>query len=105
MRMKIVATFTALIVGLTAVAGTAAAQGAKGGKKGPAPPAMRLTSSAWPDGAEVPAKYSALGGSTSPALEWTNVPPGTQTFALLFHDPDVSLQKKLDDVTHWIVWN
>ena len=68
-------------------------------------PAFRMTSSSWPDGAEIPAKYTMAGGSTSPALEWSYVPAGTLSFLLLCHDPDVALQRKLDDVTHWIAWN
>src|SRR3954447_6824221 len=30
---------------------------------------------------------------------------GTQSFVLLFHDPEPVLQKGLMDVTHWLVWN
>lgn len=87
------------------LAGAAMAQPG-GGKKGPPPPAMRLTSPAFPDGSEIPDKYTQqVPDAVSPELEWTNVPPGTQTFALLFHDPDVALQRKLNDVTHWIAWN
>jgi hypothetical protein len=78
-----------------------------GGKKGPPPPAMRLTSSSFADGSVIPDKYTQQAGpdAISPQLVWSNVPPGTQTFALLFHDPDVAINKKLEDVTHWIAWN
>lgn len=100
MRFKLVGTIIASMA-LTSV--SAFAQG--GAKKGPAPPAMRLTSSAFADGSVIPDKYTQAGQSTSPELTWTNVPMGTVTFALLFHDPDVALQRKLNDVTHWIAWN
>jgi len=100
MRMKLAGSLTALAI---LFAASAAAQG--GGKKGPAPPAMRLTSPSFADGSVIPDKYTQAGQSISPELDWTNVPMGTVTFALLFHDPDVALQKKLDDVTHWIAWN
>jgi Raf kinase inhibitor-like YbhB/YbcL family protein len=43
--------------------------------------------------------------AVSPKLEWTNVPPGTVTFALIFHDPDVAIQRKIDDVLHWMAFN
>ena len=100
---KIVGSLTGLMMVL---AGAAIAQGPGGGKKGPAPPAMRLTSPAFPDGSEIPDKYTQqVQDAVSPELEWTNVPMGTVTFALLFHDPDVALQRKLADVTHWIAWN
>lgn len=100
MRIKLVGSFTALML----LAGGAFAQGEKGGKKGGFPQ-MRLTSSAFADGSVIPDKYTSAGQSISPELTWSNVPPGTQTFLILFHDPDVALQKKLDDVTHWIAWN
>ena len=103
MRIKVLTSLTGLIILL---AGAALAQGPGGGKKGPPPPALRLTSSAFTDGSVIPDKYTqAVPNAVSPELQWTNVPPGTVTFALLFHDPDVALQRKLNDVTHWIAWN
>jgi Raf kinase inhibitor-like YbhB/YbcL family protein len=101
MRMKLAGS---LAIAATLLAGNALAQGEKGGKKA-APPAMRLMSPAFPDGSVIPDKYTQAGESISPELEWSNVPPGTETFVLLFHDPDVAINKKLEDVTHWITWN
>jgi hypothetical protein len=88
------------------LAGAAIAQPG-GGKKGPPPPALRLTSPSFPDGSVIPDKYTQQVGpdAVSPELNWTDVPPGTQTFVLLLHDPDVAINKKLEDVTHWITWN
>jgi hypothetical protein len=100
-------TRTIAIGALALAVGTAAAlaQGqAKG--KGPAGPGMTLTTTAFADGAEVPAKYTqAEQNPPSPKLEWTNVPAGVVTFALILHDPDVALQRKMDDVLHWAVFN
>ena len=102
MRLQVVGILTALTV---LSAGSALAQPG-GGKKGPGAPAMRLMSPAYADGSTIPDKYTqAVPNAVSPELMWTNVPMGTVTFALLFHDPDVALQRKLDDVTHWIAWN
>ena len=101
MRMKLTGSLTLL----AALAAAQAYGQDKGGKKGPPPPAMRLTSSAFADGSVIPDKYTQAGQSISPELSWTNVPMGTATFVLLFHDPDVALQKKLDDVTHWLAFN
>jgi Raf kinase inhibitor-like YbhB/YbcL family protein len=92
-----------LVMAAALLTGSAWAQGG-GAKKGGAP-AMRLTTPAFADGSVIPEKYTSAGQSVSPELDWTNVPPGTVTFVLLFHDPDVALQRKLDDVTHWIAWN
>ena len=41
----------------------------------------------------------------SPALNWTNTPPGTLSFVLHMHDPDVARNKTTDDQVHWLVWN
>lgn len=76
-----------------------------------ATPAMRLTSPGFSDGGIIPIKYTqaapgvAPGGGTSPELNWTNVPPGTQSFVLHMHDVDVSRNKSADDNLHWLVWN
>ncbi len=81
-------------------------KGGKGGGKGPQGPGLTLTTTAFADGAEVPPQYTqASQNAPSPKLEWTNVPNGTVSFALIMHDPDVALQRKLDDVLHWMVFN
>lgn len=90
----------------TLAAITAVAQ-EKGQKKGPAGPGLTLTTPAFPDGGEIPDKYTQKAGpsAVSPKLEWSHVPMGTATFALILHDPDVALQKKTDDVLHWMAFN
>lgn len=79
----------------------------KGGGKGPAGPGLTLTSPDFEDGGVIPDKYTAKGGPTSPSpqLEWSHVPAGTQSFTLLMHDPDVAIGKRLDDVTHWLIFD
>lgn len=72
----------------------------------PAGPGLTLTTTAFEDGGVIPVKYtSADPKGVSPKLEWTNVPAGTVTFALIFHDPDVALQKKIGDVLHGMWFN
>src|SRR4029453_878971 len=71
----------------------------------PPRPPMTLTTSAWPDGDPIPAKYTQAGEQVSPELKWTNTPPGTVTFLLHMHDPDVARNKTTDDQVHWVVWN
>ena len=74
--------------------------------KAPPRPGLTLTTTAFPDGGEVPARFTQSDpNAVSPKLDWTNVPPGTVTFALILHDPDVAIQKKLGDVLHWMVFN
>jgi Raf kinase inhibitor-like YbhB/YbcL family protein len=68
-------------------------------------PAFTLTTSAFPDGTDIPAKYTQAGEQRSPAFTWTNAPAGTVTFLLHMHDPDVARNKTTDDQLHWLVWN
>jgi Raf kinase inhibitor-like YbhB/YbcL family protein len=107
-----------IVLGM-AVAFSAAAQappaargqrGAGAGQRGGGAP-MTLTTTAFPDGGQIPVKYSqaaegaAPGEGTSPALTWANVPAGTQSFVLHMHDMDVVRNRTTDDQAHWLVWN
>jgi Raf kinase inhibitor-like YbhB/YbcL family protein len=77
----------------------------------PATPAMTLSIPGFPDGGQIPIKYSqaapgaAPGEGTSPAMKWTNAPAGTQSFFLHMHDLDVVRNKTSDDQAHWVLWN
>ncbi len=87
---------------LTAAAGPAAAQG----QRGPAVPGLTLTTPAFADGSEIPARFTqSVPAPVSPKLEWTNVPANTVSFTLIMHDPDVALQRKTDDMLHWLAFN
>ncbi len=67
---------------------------------------MNLTTPAFGDGDEIPTKYTQSSPNpVSPKLQWTNVPPNTAAFVLIMHDPDVALQRSLNDMLHWIVVN
>ena len=82
--------------------------GGQGRGRGPQTPPLIMTTTAWEDGGVIPDKYTQAAGPTapSPALSWTQVPPGTQSFVLLMHDPEPALNKSSKmDVTHWLVWN
>ena len=78
---------------------------AAGGQRGPANPPMRLTSTSFPDGGVIPVKYSQAGEQISPALSWTNTPPGTVSLVLHMHDQEGARNKTTDDQLHWLVWN
>src|SRR5579872_6585748 len=74
--------------------------------KAPPRPGLTLTTTAFSDGSEIPAKYTQSDPHpVSPQLDWTNVPPGTVTFTLILHDPDVAIQRKTGDVLHWMIFN
>lgn len=62
---------------------------------------LNLTSSAFPDGGLIPEVYTCDGQNTAPDLHWTDVPAGTQSFALIVEDVDAPSGV----FTHWIVFN
>jgi len=66
---------------------------------------MTLTSSAWPDGGPIPAKYTQAGDDVSPPLSWSNAPATATSFVLIVHDADAAIGNGLDDITHWMLWN
>jgi Raf kinase inhibitor-like YbhB/YbcL family protein len=102
-----------VLFGAAATAVTITAQAPQGAPPAapaaPRTPPLIMTSTAWEDGGVFPDKYTgaAPGGmAVSPELKWTQAPPGTQSFTLLFHDPE-GLQDRSTkmDVTHWLMWN
>ena len=46
--------------------------------------------------------FGCQGGNLSPALSWSNAPTGTQSFALLVHDPDAPTGSGW---WHWLIYN
>jgi len=62
---------------------------------------FQLTSSAFTEGAYIPARYSCEGQDSSPPLAWAGAPEGTQSYALTCVDPDAPV----GDWIHWIAWN
>jgi Raf kinase inhibitor-like YbhB/YbcL family protein len=65
------------------------------------PGAMVLTSTAFEEGEPIPARYSCDGEDVSPALAWSEVPEGTDSFALIMDDPDAPG----GTFTHWVIFN
>lgn len=62
---------------------------------------MKLTSSAFGEGDAIPARFTCRGENLSPPLQWSDVPVGTESFALLVTDPDAPGGEFL----HWLVIN
>lgn len=78
--------------------------GPGGQRRGPIQ-VMTLTSTAWPDGAMIPRKYTQAGDQVSPALSWSNVPDTAQSFVLIARDLDAATGNGTDDILHWMLWN
>lgn len=80
--------------------------GQRGGGRGRgAVQVMTLTSTAWSDGGQIPAKYTQAGDESSPPLAWSNAPEGVVSYALIVHDVDAAIGNGTDDVLHWMLWN
>lgn len=80
----------------------------------PAPsPRLSVTSSAWPDGGEIPARNAARGDNKSPAFEFrwflgtapTSPPAALQSYAVIFHDIENATQRGTADTLHWAAFN
>jgi Raf kinase inhibitor-like YbhB/YbcL family protein len=100
MRKDLVMHWTPALALALAVGSTVAGQ-----RGGPPPAQMTLTTTAFPDGGQIPARYTQAGEQISPALVWTNVPPNTMSFVLHMHDPEVARNRTTEDQVHWLVWN
>ncbi len=92
---RVAAGTTLLLTILFFEAGTSEAQDFKGGK------GMKISSSAFQEGAEIPAKYSRQGGNASPPLRIENAPANAKSLALIMDDPDAPVGL----FTHWLLWN
>jgi Raf kinase inhibitor-like YbhB/YbcL family protein len=65
-----------------------------------APATIRLTTTAFPAGGPIPAKYTGEGEDVSPPLAWANLPAGTQQLALICDDPDAP---RAEPWVHWVL--
>src|SRR4030095_9376738 len=62
---------------------------------------MRLTSTAFADGGEIPTRFTIEGKDVSPPLAWSEVPDRAKSLALIVDDPDAPT----GHFVHWIVFD
>jgi len=62
---------------------------------------MKITSSAFQEGGNIPSKFTCDGSDASPPLQITGVPSEAKTLVLIADDPDAPSGL----FTHWLVWN
>jgi Raf kinase inhibitor-like YbhB/YbcL family protein len=70
------------------------------------PMPITITSSAFTDGAEIPARYTCQGEDVSPPLAWSGVPAAARSLVLIVDDPDAP-DPKAPRMTwvHWVLFN
>ncbi len=65
---------------------------------------LRVSSPAFEEGGRIPAKHTGEGQDTSPPLEWSAVPAGTRSFAVICHDPDAPVVSSGGyGFIHWVL--
>ncbi len=62
---------------------------------------IEVTSSAFSSGGMIPSDHTCDGADISPPLEWSGVPQGAQSLALIADDPDAPM----GDWVHWVVYD
>jgi hypothetical protein len=63
--------------------------------------AFTLKVKGFDDGASMPKRFTGDGDDVSPALEWSDEPQGTESFALIVDDPDAPA----GTWNHWLLWD
>ncbi len=68
--------------------------------------ALTLTSPAFTDGGDIPARYTCEGQDISPPLSWSGVPADAKSLVLIVDDPDAPdpAAPKMT-WTHWVLYN
>ena len=67
---------------------------------------LSLSSSAFAANAAIPARHTCEGGDVSPPLQWSGLPAGVKSLALIVDDPDAP-DPAAPRVTwvHWVLYN
>jgi hypothetical protein len=70
-------------------------------QKGAGAMSMKLSSSAFENGAAIPKQFTCDGSDVSPALAWSGAPQNTKSFALIADDPDAPVGTWV----HWVLFD
>lgn len=62
---------------------------------------MKITSTAFAEGLEIPSKYTCDGENVNPPLSFADVPSNTKSLVLIVDDPDAPM----GTFVHWVLYN
>ena len=80
--------------------------GAACGEERKVPMSMSLNSPAFAPNATIPARHTCDGGDVSPALQWSGLPDGAKSLALIVDDPDAPDPAAPQRTwVHWVLYN
>ena len=65
---------------------------------------LKLTSSAFEDGGEIPRECGYKNGNKIPHLTVSGIPEGTKSLSLIMDDPD-AMEPAGKVWVHWVMWN
>ena len=65
---------------------------------------LKLTSSAFEDGGEIPRECGYKNGNKVPPLTVSGIPEGTKSLSLIMDDPD-AMEPAGKVWVHWVLWN
>src|SRR5260370_22089541 len=63
--------------------------------------AFAISSTSFPNGGDIPKKFTCDGADVSPEFSWTDPPDGTQCFVLIADDPDAPA----GTWAHWVLFD
>ncbi len=68
--------------------------------------ALKISSTVFEEGGEIPARFTCEGADTSPPLAFSGVPAGAKSLALIVDDPDAP-DPKAPRMTyvHWVLYD
>jgi len=67
---------------------------------------VKLISSSWEQGAEIPTRHTCEGENISPPLSWSATPDNTRSLAFIVDDPDApDPQAPRMVFVHWVLYN
>jgi Raf kinase inhibitor-like YbhB/YbcL family protein len=67
---------------------------------------LSLTSPTFESGQPIPRRYTCEGDDISPSLDWSGIPEGTKSLALIVDDPDAPDPAAPKRVwIHWVLYD